>query len=143
MMDWSQTGTPRELGAGAAVGDPGTRLRGLSPGRGIVIAHPSPSVRVKLAMGLIDDHPVFMANGPKGLLRQMHAVHDGVVRAPQALVLGERELRSLRSSRLWEALSTVPMTIVLVAATRRRVNGVHVVYSRPPRAEEVRQLLAA
>lgn len=131
MKDVNQRGTSREVGATVA------------EGRGIVIAHPSPSVRVKLAMGLIDDHPVFMANGPTGLLRQLQAVVDGVVRAPRALVLGERELRAYRSSRLWEALASVPLTVILVATRRRPVRGVDAVYLRAPRAEEVRELLAA
>lgn len=124
--------TSRRIGGPSRVG-----------GRGIVIAHPSPSVRVRLAMGLLDERPVFMANGPVGLLRQLEAVASGVVRAPEALVLGELELTAFRESALWVTITRRPMTLVLIARRPRPVARVDAVYRHAPRIEEVRALLAA
>lgn len=114
-----------------------------APGRGVFIAHSKPSLRMKVAMGLIDRHPVFLTNGARGLLRQLDAVIRGTIRAPQALVLGEPEWRALRASALWEPLGALPLTLILLAARRVAAEGADAVFADAPRPSQLTSLLAA
>ena len=66
-------------------------------GRGVVIAHPSPSIRVRLALALADERPVFLASGADGIVHHGHLCE--AVRAPCAIVLSVAQLRALRASR--------------------------------------------
>ena len=65
-------------------------------GRGVVIAHPSPSIRVRLALALLEERPVFLASGSGGLLHHVELAQTGCVEAPCAIVLSAAQLRALR-----------------------------------------------
>jgi hypothetical protein len=108
-----------------------------------LIAHPNPGVRLRLAMEVIDDHPVFMTNGTRALVRQLEAVRDGVVRAPRALILGERQLAELADEPVWDALTPLRLTVVLITTADGLISIVDAVLEEAPRPVRVRELLAA
>ena len=95
-----------------------------------------------LAMELTDEHPVLLANGPKGLLHHVEAVVDGSAAAPRAIVVGERELAALRQSGLMAVLATVPVLVIQVAAPCPPVSREGATWERTC-VEGVRELLAA
>lgn len=115
----------------------------VAQGRGVLIAHPSPSIRLELAMALLDEHPVLLMNGTRALSRQLAKACRGVVRPPQALLLGTQELVQLVRRPLWDALAALRPTVMLIDPAQRLTPDADAVLDEPPDPTRVRELLAA
>jgi hypothetical protein len=71
----------------------------------VLIAHSSPSVRVRLAMQLASDGtPLLMANGPGAVLVHLERALEGRAPMPGALYLGDAEHEALQRSPLGREL---------------------------------------
>jgi hypothetical protein len=112
-------------------------------GRGVVIAHRVASVRMGVAMELIDEHPVCLASGVKGMLYHLELAARGAARAPCAMVVGEPELRQLVESAIWWRLAGTPVRVILLTRRAvREVEGADAVLCCPPEAAELRACVA-
>lgn len=116
---------------------------GIRRGRGVIIAHPSPGLRMRLAMAFIDRHPVFLSNGVAGLLRQVGEIVAGRARAPEAFVLGTEALTALRSDRAWPQIEAWRPTIVVIGARPTATEPDHHAFHRAPHPSRILDLLAA
>ena len=126
----------RSRGRNRVVTPPVTRSRE------ILIAHSSPSIRVILALELIDERPVLMANGPIGLLHQLESIADGTVIAPRAIVVGERELSTMAREGWLNPLARARIRVILVAHRRSSHDRAGPSCERAC-VDEVRDILAA
>jgi len=112
-------------------------------GRGVIIAHPSPGLRMRLAMAFIDRHPVFLSNGIAGLRRQVAEILAGRARAPEAFVLGEAALSALEAHEGWELIAAACPKIIVIGGRPAAARPRHHAFARAPHPARILELIAA
>ena len=111
--------------------------------RSIMIAHPSPSVRMMLALALVEYRPVLLASGVEPLIRRLEQADRGYVAVPYALILCEAQLVALRSSRRFRCCCGSEVKLVVIRREGGRVVGASGVLALTSEPQQVRALIEA
>lgn len=80
--------------------------------RGVLIACASPSLRVQLATRYIDEEPVVLASGERGMLEHLQRAIGGRGLLPALVLVGSPERRALERTGWAERLERAGVSVL-------------------------------